>query len=390
MNILFVNTIPFNPCYGGIERVTDQLTKYLMSHFQYKVYYLICEECDKAIYEYSFPTTLFHLPSKTNIFHNRSYIARLVAEYDIDVIVNQRGQSAFIHECIKTSNVKIISVIHSKPSAFIEWELLRILSSSTTLIKRMVKTLIYPVLYYKTKLVCTRYFAKHFLRVMQESSSLVLLSNKYIADLEQIVGVDLSTYNIAGIPNPNTFLDSECIFERKDNIILYVGRLSQGEKNPLRLLKIWEQLYCKYLDWKLVIVGDGDAMSMMKNYIVRKKLQRVIFSGPQDNVIEYYKRADFICLTSNFEGWGMSLTEGMQCGCIPFTFNNYAAASDIIDDGINGCLIKPYDICEYASKLATLMSNDKLRHKMSAAAKIKVREFDIDKISFNWVTLFNR
>ena len=40
----------------------------------------------------------------------------------------------------------------------------------------------------------------------------------------------------------------------------------------------------------------------------------------------------------------MTLTEGMSFGCIPFTFDNYGAASEIIDDGVNGCFIPSFDL----------------------------------------------
>ena len=43
MNILFVNDIPFNPIGGGLERVTDSLSKELVKR-GYTIYYL----CDKV------------------------------------------------------------------------------------------------------------------------------------------------------------------------------------------------------------------------------------------------------------------------------------------------------------------------------------------------------
>ena len=98
--------------------------------------------------------------------------------------------------------------------------------------------------------------------------------------------------------------------------------------------------------------------------------------------------ASFVCLTSFYEGWGMSLTEGMSYGCIPFTFNNYGAASDIIDDDINGCLIKTFDEKDYANRLSELMSDENKRQEMSRAAIEKVKSFSVEKIVDKWESLF--
>ena len=84
----------------------------------------------------------------------------------------------------------------------------------------------------------------------------------------------------------------------------------------------------------------------------------------------------------------MVLTEGMQYGCIPITFNNYGAASDIIDDNINGCLIPAFDLEQYAARLSELMSNDNKRIEMSKAAIEKVKLFSVENTANKWEKLF--
>ena len=84
----------------------------------------------------------------------------------------------------------------------------------------------------------------------------------------------------------------------------------------------------------------------------------------------------------------MVLTEGMQYGCIPFTFNNYGAAYEIIDDGINGCLIPAYNLKKYASRLSELMSDEERRYRMSMAAIEKVKIFSSEIIADKWDMLF--
>ena len=171
-------------------------------------------------------------------------------------------------------------------------------------------------------------------------------------------------------------------------MILYVGRLDRIEKSPLRLIKIWEKLYKKHPDWKLVLVGGGEYMGTMVNYVNSHHIRRVYFEGSQTDVLSYYQKASFICLTSNYEGWGMALTEGMQYGCIPFTFNSYGAASDIIEDKVSGCLIRPFSLRDYAKRLSKLMQDEALRVQMSREAQKKVQEFDSENVVAMWDGLF--
>lgn len=65
-------------------------------------------------------------------------------------------------------------------------------------------------------------------------------------------------------------------------------------------------------------------------------MERVVFTGWQDPE-SFYRDASILCLTSDFEGWGMVLTEAMTFGAVPVAFNSYAAITDIIDDGKPEC-----------------------------------------------------
>ena len=218
------------------------------------------------------------------------------------------------------------------------------------------------------------------------SNAIVTLSNRCVCTLKDLIVVP-NNAKIISIPNPNSFYVEDEPAAIKSKVILYVGRLSKIEKEPLRLLKIWEHLHQKCQDWCIKIVGDGDEKKMMHDYVKEHCLNNVIFEGRQSNVTQYYKEASFICLTSNFEGWGMALTEGMQYGCIPFTFNNYGAAFDIIDDGLNGCMIPAYDLKKYAKRLFELMSDESKRSEMSKAAIKKVRMFSVGNVVDRWEVL---
>ena len=392
MNILFVNNNPFNPVLGGIERVTDVLTKEFIKR-GYNIFYL-CEKIDTSeryLLEYKYPAKLYQFPNH-GLFddeENVCFYKKLQTRLDIDIVINQRGLGGYYNGILPITQAKLVCVIHSVPDGDVTLFLNKIVDFSVPpfasfkrFIKRNVSFLITN--HWRRKLLKETKIKYNDLAIY--SNAIVTLSKKCIRMMETLIDVP-HTSIIISIPNPNTFkIENE--LNLKTKVILYVGRLSKAEKEPLRLLKIWKRLHKKHKEWCLKIVGDGEERKKMYDYVKEHSLNNVYFEGRQLNVAKYYKEASFVCLTSNFEGWGMALTEGMQYGCIPFTFNNFGAASDIIDDGINGCLIPAFDIKIYANRLSMLIRDDIKRTEMSIAAVEKVKLFSVENIANRWEELF--
>ena len=83
----------------------------------------------------------------------------------------------------------------------------------------------------------------------------------------------------------------------------------------------------------------------------------------------------------------MVITEGMQYGCIPITFDSYGAAREIIDDGVNGCLVPSFRIKEYANRLEELMDDEEKRVSMAMNAQKKVKAFSAEIVADQWEKL---
>lgn len=396
MNILFFNNIPFNPVAGGLERVTDVLTKELIRR-GYTVYYLCLKIGARQQYlvDYDFPARLYQLPVD-GLFDNQENVAfykNLQVELKIDVVINQRGLGGMFNGILPFTTTKLVSVIHSIPQADViifTNKLVELTVPPFIAFKKFVKKTL-PIISYYWKVKAIADEKKKYKELSRYSDAIVTLSNNDIKTLERFIEKSTCQTRICSIPNPNTFdiLEGSLLCEEKKKILLYVGRLTKLEKAPIRLLMIWEKLYKKFPDWKVVFVGDGVEKDNMLSYVKENNLSNVFFEGRQSDVAKYYKKASFVCLTSNFEGWGMALTEGMQYGCIPFTFNNYGAAYEIIDDGVNGCLIPAFNLKRYASRLSELMSDGERRSKMSVAAIEKVKMFSAEKIVDKWERLLN-
>lgn len=387
MNILFVNDIPFNPYFGGIERVTDSLVRVLVSR-GYNLYYLCGKVNDKSLLDYDFPASIATMPDE-GIFSSKKNIdfyISFIKNNKIDIVINQRGtENSFNVSLIKLPKVKYISVIHSMPlgymySAIYSYKLP--VHSVRDRIKNYIKICLNPIYKYQKIRIQKILQKNHYTELMSKSDFVILLSEKYKNDFK-FLKMDIPLEKIIAIPNPNPFPKQKLDLKNKKNIILFSGRLSP-QKNPMALLKAWRSIYKQLPTWELWFVGDGDLFNDMNNYILKNKLERVTLHGRRTNMIDWYLQAKIVCLPSYYEGFPMSLIEGMQCACVPVVFNSYAAVADIIDNGINGIWVTPFKINKLSESLYMLANDNALFEQYAKAAYEKTSQYDISVIADKW------
>ena len=169
-----------------------------------------------------------------------------------------------------------------------------------------------------------------------------------------------------------------------------VSRLEEEPKRISLALKIWKEIETDHTlsEWKLKIVGHGKMESWYKSLVIHYGLQRVFFEGTK-NPEPYYNEASIFMMTSSFEGWGLTLTEAQQYGCVPLAFRSFASLTDIITDKVNGFAIPNDDISLYIKQIKLLMTDEKLRKSMSANAIESSKQFSIEIIIKKWMEVIN-
>ena len=215
----------------------------------------------------------------------------------------------------------------------------------------------------------------------------ILLSERFIPVLKR-VSLLHDTSKVKCIPNPLTITPVAGVgFKKKEKLCLFVARLVQ-DKGVKRVMEIWHKVSKQHPDWRLEIVGDGEMRDWMKEYTAQNGLENsVSFEGFQSQMEPYYQRASILLLASDFEGWWLTLVEAMSEGCVPIAFSSYRSIFDIIDDGVNGLLVNPFDIDCYASELHRLMSDTAFFTALQQNAVTKSNCFKIDKIGQQWQSL---
>ena len=181
--------------------------------------------------------------------------------------------------------------------------------------------------------------------------------------------------NLRVIPNPRTFTLPEPA-SLQSHTALAVGRYTHQKGFDL-LLKAWKMIDTQ--GWTLRIAGSGDPLEDLPSNVV---------TGLSANMIEEYRNAAFLVLSSRYEGLPMVLLEAQAAGLPIVAFACKCGPKDVITDGEDGLLIPEGDIAGLAAGMKRLMDDEALRKKMGAAAFRHSDRFDKERIMALWENLF--
>lgn len=150
---------------------------------------------------------------------------------------------------------------------------------------------------------------------------------------------------IVYIPNPLSFSIKSKI-KYRSKIILSVGRLDPVKGFDL-LIKSWDLIYQKHLDWKLQIIGSGEQKIKLLNLINKNNTKNIELIDQKKSIKSFYENASIYAMSSREEGFPMVLLEAMSAGLPIVGFKNVGAKA-LIKDKNNGFLVKSNDIKGFA------------------------------------------
>lgn len=388
--VLIYNSNEPLPEQGGMERVTDLLAKALRDYGLHVI--LLYKIPNRIGKKYNPPVKLYRLPDNGA----SEYLSDLAKAEQIDIIIDQTetgiiGPNGIFKSRKEADNhighsVKYIAVQHSSALSYIKNMDYTVLPSKAPGIISMAKrTLVRHTILPLKRWHAKRYAGKKFTCIEANYDKVVTLSESFVDEFIYFCP-KARRDKLTAIPDLNTYDHTDR--SEKETRVLFVGRLMINPKGVDRLLRIWKKIENLHPEWLLDIVGDGADRDALETMADELELKRVEFHGYK-NPGHYYERASIFCMTSTYEGFGMVLTESMQHGCVPMAFNSYSSAKDIIDDGISGFLIPPFDEDEYSNRLNLLIEDTRLREKMSEAAIEKSKKFSKENIVKKWISLFD-
>jgi glycosyltransferase involved in cell wall biosynthesis len=165
--------------------------------------------------------------------------------------------------------------------------------------------------------------------------------------------------------------------------IVYVGRLQDEQKRASDLIKIVRELTKQNVDFKMKIIGDGVLAPVLARELANE-ISRSIVELPgwlnTEELLKNLRASDIFVLTSEYEGFCISLVEAMANGCCPVVTDIASGNKQLVSDGENGFVVPVGGIKEFAEKVASLaMDREKLFQLRQKAWDVG-KSYTIDKM----------
>lgn len=163
--------------------------------------------------------------------------------------------------------------------------------------------------------------------------------------------------------------------------------LSVGRLDPIKGLDLLlEGVAQMKIPARLIVVGGdpaGDAeVERLRALAETLRIgDRVVFPGAvaQPELVNYYRAADALVITSRYESFGLVAVEALAAGT-PVVAAQVGGLPSIVRDGKNGLLVRWRCAQAFAERLDTLLGDDALRARLAAAARPSVEHFDWRRI----------
>lgn len=194
---------------------------------------------------------------------------------------------------------------------------------------------------------------------------------------------NLQIYN----PIDPSLLSCNFDYDLNSRRIISVGRL-RPQKNFSRLLDIAVEVLKDCPEWEWDIFGEGplrDQLEAKRNDLGLEK--QVHFCGQVPDLYERYHNYSFMVMTSDYEGFPMTLLEGAANKLPLVAFDVPTGPSEIIENGKNGFLHKNGDIEGMVCSIRKLIENSSIRSSASEFSFRTIEIFEVSNIKKAWMKL---
>ncbi len=315
--------------YSGAENVVITIINKLKNNINYNMIYLAIEGPIEEILKEN--DINYYLVDKLNYLTLKKAISNLNPD-----VIHCHDFTASILAALVTKKIPIISHLHHNPL----W-----------IQSRNIKSLAY------------KYSLKYFDIVLGVSSS-IFDEYKY--------NNKIRNYKVISNPVDLTQIKPEKIEKENDFDIIFLGRLTQS-KNPLRFLNIISNLKKIYPTIKVVVVGDGELRGVCENYIIEHDLKNNVYlKGFQKNRFDFINNSKIMCITSQWEGFGLMAIESLALGK-PVLSTPVGGLVNIVDNEVGKICLTDDD---YITELEKLLNNQEYYNEKHINALNKARKIE--------------
>lgn len=156
----------------------------------------------------------------------------------------------------------------------------------------------------------------HLCSCTEEAGKSMFQKHEYSV-VNNLINLEKYSFDI----NERKRIRNELLVTESDLLIGVVGRIT-GQKNPQRVLEIFEKVKAKKTNAKLIWIGKGEKYEELEKSIEDAGLaEDFLLLGEKENVNSYYSAMDVFFLPSVYEGLGIVFIEAQASGLNVITSN---------------------------------------------------------------------
>jgi glycosyltransferase involved in cell wall biosynthesis len=188
--------------------------------------------------------------------------------------------------------------------------------------------------------------------------------------------------NLEEIKNAKPYKKTLFFADKEVKILIQVARFSEpkDQKTVINAVALLPT------NFKLIFVGDGPLKSEAETLVSELNLQEsILFLGVRTDVLSLLKTADFVILSSKYEGLSLSCIEGMASGK-PFIASNVPGLKEVVEG--RGLLFETGDFKALSNQIKMLTDNKKFYDEIANSCLQKAKQYDITTMITQYINLY--
>lgn len=218
----------------------------------------------------------------------------------------------------------------------------------------------------------------------------ICISDKAEENLRQFIGkskADVLTINNGIDVEKYASASASQVLERtapgSRKIIMVAGfRLQKDQDTIIKALPMLPN------DFHLFLVGDGERRQECETLAEQQGVAgRVHFMGLRSDIPELLHAADYVVMSSHWEGLSLSSVEGMSVGK-PFLASDVDGLHDVVKDA--GILFPHGDSAALAAEIKRLSENPEKYNEVASLCRERANQFDISSMADGYSEVYRQ
>ena len=289
-------------------------------------------------------------------------IGRIIDEYEIDIVhCTMRNALFFGYMGIRfsTRTPKLIAAVHSTKNASF------VVGAAHLLIYRPILKRCSQIWFVSTTQ------AELWVRKMQ------FLAPKAVTIHN---GIDLDKFEPTRFQTDGQALRTSLGIREDENVLCCIAGFRPVKLHSV-LIDAFSRVRAEGYSCRLLLAGAGALEQALRDQVSTLKLDgNVEFLGMLSDVRAVLAASDCMLLVSEAETLSMAMLEAMAME-VPVITTSVGGASEAIDDGVTGLLVRPREVDQLAGKIKEILDDDERRLDMGKLARaVVVQSFNVGKM----------